>query len=91
MDFSSQVVPAVILLLANLLSGKHGSTRWELVTAFFGWVAVVALAAYLFVATFFPEGPARGFLAQISGFSLLTALSRDYERILRPLFSRGKE
>lgn len=90
MDFSSQIVPAVIVLVGNLLSGKHGSSRWEKVTAVFGWVAAVSLIAYFLAAMFFPGSIAKDFLLQILCFSLLTALSRDYERILHPLFNRNK-
>lgn len=86
MDFSSQIVPAVIVLLGNLLSGKHGSARWENVTAVFGWAAVVSLIAYFPVAILLPGNLAKDFLLQILSFSLLSALSRDYERILQPLF-----
>jgi hypothetical protein len=91
MDLASQIVPAVIMLVGNLLSGKHGSSRWETVTAVFGWVAGVSLLAYLLALMFFPGSPAKEFLMQIAGFSMLTALSRDYERILHPLFNRHKE
>ena len=91
MDFSSQIVHAVIVLMANLLSGRHGSSRWETVTAVFGWAAVVSLPAYFLAVMLFPGSPAKDFLVQIAGFSLLTALSRDYERILHPLFNRHKE
>lgn len=90
MDFSSQIVPAVIVLVGNLLSGKNGSSRWESVTAVFGWTAAVSLVAFLLAAIFFPGTPAKDFLLQILAFSLLTALSRDYERILHPLFNRNK-
>jgi hypothetical protein len=91
MDFSSQIVPAVIVLVGNLLSGKHGSSRWEKVTAVFGWAAAVSLVAYFLAAMLFPGSTAKDFLLQILCFSLLTALSRDYERILHPLFNRDKQ
>jgi hypothetical protein len=86
MDFSSQIVPAVIILVANLLSGKHTSLRWEYVTAIFGWGAVISLPAFLVVIIFFPGSSIANYLGQIAGFCILTALSRDYERILKPLF-----
>ncbi len=86
MDFSSQIVPAVIILVANLLSGKHTSLRWEYVTAIFGWGAVISLPAFLVVIIFFPGSSIANYLGQIAGFCTLTALSRDYERILKPLF-----
>lgn len=86
MEISSQVVPAAIILIANLLSGKHSSLRWEYVTATFGWSAGISLSAYLFVITFTTGSSIAPYLIQIAAFCLVTALSRDYERILRPLF-----
>lgn len=86
MEFSTQIVPAVIILVANLLSGKHGSLRWETVTAFFGWSAAISFVSFLAVRILARDSAANGYLLQILGFCLLTALSRDYERILRPFF-----
>lgn len=89
MDFlSSQIVPAIIVLAATLLSGSHGSYRWETITAIFGWAGAISLALGILAAIFFPGSTAKNFLFQIFGFSMLTALSRDYERILHPLFNR---
>mgnify|MGYP003673592052 CR=1 FL=1 len=75
MDFSSQIIPAIVLLVANLMSGHHSSIRWEVVTAIFGWTALIGLLMFLAAFTFWPA------------FCLLTALARDYERLLKPLFS----
>jgi hypothetical protein len=92
MDFlSSQLVPAIIVLMASLLSGHHNSIRWETITAIFGWAAALSLALGLLAQVFIPESAANKFLFQIFGFSMLTALSRDYERILRPLFNKLKQ
>jgi hypothetical protein len=86
MEFSAQLVPAVAILVANLLSGKHGSLRWETVTAIFGWSAAISFIAFLAVTILAHDSSAKGYLLQMFGFCLLTALSRDYERILHPLF-----
>lgn len=86
MDFSLQVVPAVIILIANLLSGKHSSLRWEYVTAIFGWGTCISILAYFAVTIIFPDSSVSAYLIQVAGFCLITALSRDYERILRPIF-----
>jgi len=90
MDVSTQVVPATIILVANLLGGKHGSLRWETVTAIFGWAAGISLVSYLLVYAFSFKYISNDFLLQVSGFCLLTALARDYERILYPLFPWNK-
>lgn len=86
MDLSSQIVPALVVLAANLLSGHHSSLRWEYVTAMFGWSAAISFVALVVVATVLPGNSAVAYLAQLCGFCLLTALARDYERILKPLF-----
>lgn len=86
MDMSTQIVPTIVLLLANLMSGPHASMRWETVTASFGWGFLVSLLAVVGVLMVNPDSSAIEYLLQAGGFCLLTALSRDYERILRPLF-----
>ena len=85
MEFTSQIVPAVVILAANLLSGKHGSHRYEAVTALFGWTFAATLPIVLVLAFFPSLQPARGYVYQVATFSILTALSRDYEKVLRPL------
>ncbi len=87
MDFSSQIIPAIVLLVANLMSGHHSSIRWEVVTAIFGWTALIGLLMFLAAFTFWPDSSAKDYLFQIAAFCLLTALARDYERLLKPLFS----
>ena len=91
MDFSAQIVPAVVVLAANLLSGPHSSLRWEYVTALFGWSAGISITAVPVVLLFWPNSPAVSYLLQIAGFCLITALSRDYEKILRPLFPWNRD
>jgi len=90
MDISTQVVPAAIILVANLLSGKHGSLQWETVTAIFGWAACISLVSSVVLYAFSFEFITNDYLLQISGFCLLTALARDYERILYPLLPWNK-
>jgi hypothetical protein len=86
MDFASQLVPAIVLLAANLMSGRHGSLRWERVTAIFGWMTGAELIVFLTVSAFASNSALKGYLFQVAAFSLLTAMSRDYEKLLRPLF-----
>ena len=86
MDFTSQIIPAVVVVVANLLSGPHSSNRWEVVTAFFGWGAAVSLVVALIASFGWPHTVLRAYAVQALVFCLLTALSRDYERLLRPLF-----
>ena len=91
MDFSSQIVPAVIIRFVNLLSGNQGSKRWETVTAVFGWPSIVSFIGYVFFVMVFPESQISNYLLQIAGFSLLSAIARDYERMLKPLFQSNKK
>ena len=86
MDFASQLVPAIVILAANLMSGPHSSLRWEVVTAIFGWGAAASLVVLLALSIGWPNAAAKDYALQALVFCLLTALSRDYERILRPLF-----
>lgn len=91
MDISSQVVPALIILLANLLSGPHSSLRWEWVTAVFGWGTLVFMVLGLISSAAPKPFDYSLFFFQAAGFCLLTALSRDYEKILRPLFPWNRQ
>ncbi len=91
MDLSSQIVPSVITLIANLLSGEHGSSRWETVTSIFGLTATLSFIGLIIVQVIVPNNTIKNYLIQVSWFSLLTALSRDYERILHPLFPWNKK
>ena len=88
MDFASQLIPAVIILFANLLGGDHESKRWEIVTAMFGWTSGCSFILYFIASILYPDSVALDYLLQLFGFSLLAALSRDYERILKPLFNK---
>jgi len=80
-----QIVPALVILVANILSGPHGSLRWEMVTALFGWMTVLALAGWIVTSLFPVLEPARSWMIQLMAFCFLTALSRDYEKILKPV------
>jgi hypothetical protein len=86
MDFSTQIVPTVILFAANLLSGKHSSLRWETVTAIFGWTAIISLIGFLIMSIIGSISFVRDYLLQIFGFSLLTALiSPKIHRTNKPI------
>jgi uncharacterized membrane protein YuzA (DUF378 family) len=85
MELTDQLVPAVILLTANLMSGRHGSKRYEVVTAVFGWTTLITVIAFFVVNVAATHSPIKPYLFQVWSFSLLTVLSRDYEKILRPL------
>lgn len=86
MELTDQLVPAVILLAANLMSGRHGSMRYEVVTAVFGWTLAITLVAFLVFSIVAPHSPIKPYLLQVWSFCLLTVLSRDYEKVLRPFF-----
>jgi hypothetical protein len=86
MELRDQLVPAVILLIANLMSGPHGSKRYEVVTAVFGWLTAISVTALLVVSVVAARSPAKPYLFQICAFSFITAMARDYEKYLRRLF-----
>jgi hypothetical protein len=104
MDFlSDQIIPAIIVFVGNIFGGPHGSRRWEIVTAAFGWTALVAVLLWFFleVAIYLSAAigmgidfgdtgreTARKYLLQTFGFALLSAVTRDYEKMLLPLFNR---
>jgi len=65
MDFLSQVIPATVVLAANLLSGPHSSLRWEYVTAVFGWSACIGLVGFLIAHIAFPSSSVDTYLFQL--------------------------
>lgn len=88
MDLSSQIIPAIIILIANLLSGKHSSYHWEYVTAIFGWGACISFVSFTILALFSNETPALEYILQVGTFCLITALARDYEKLFKIIFHR---
>lgn len=87
------LIPAVIILLSNLFSDHPGGLRWEAVTALFGWSAIISLITYISFSLFsfwIPEiaEKAKPYCLEILIFTLIAALSRDYERMLKPIFKR---
>lgn len=87
MELMSQVIPALIIIIANLAGGDHESETYEVWTSIFGWTAGVSLVLVFLSGWVWPA--ATSYLTQISGFSLLTALSRDYEKIFKPFFNKS--
>ncbi len=77
------LIPAIIILISNLFSGDHNSRSYEIVTAIFG-----AFSAITFILIFIPIFsniiPSK-ILIEIFGFSLITALARDYEKLIKKL------
>lgn len=84
--WSDYIIPSTIILLANLLSGPQGSLSWERVTAIFGWLACFSITAVFLLAWFIQDTKFYHYLLQVACFSLVTALARDYEKILKPIF-----
>jgi len=82
-----QVVPAAIIVFANVLSGPHSSLRWEFVTAIFAWTASITVF-FWFSFSLLGFAALANFSLQLFSFALLTAISRDYERLLKPLFDK---
>jgi hypothetical protein len=82
-----QLVPAAFIVLANVLSGPHSSLRWEIGTAIFGWTAGITMITW---SSFFLLGFATlaSYSLQVFSFALLTVVSRDYERVLKPVFEK---
>ena len=82
------IIPAVIVFIGNVFSGSRGSLRWQYVTALFGWTAGTALLLWFVGLFFLPEFWTQEILFPIWVFCLLQALTRDYEKILKPVVER---
>ena len=82
------IIPAVVILIGNLFSGAPGSNNWQNVTALFGWGSCISLAAWFVVSFTSLASWGHEYLVPVFGFCLLQALTRDYERLLKPCFDR---
>jgi hypothetical protein len=89
-SFLEYYIPAAIILIANIFSGEYGSNSYENITALFGWTSCIALFISLIspLALLFYPSPVLETTQQISSqvfiLSSITALSRDFEKILKP-------
>ena len=83
------LIPAIVILAGNLFSGSPGSNRWEYVTAIFGWVSIISFLLWVIaiVVSYVVTIPmwVNQILLPIFIFCLLQTVSRDYERILKPI------
>ena len=82
------IIPAAIVFVGNVFSGPRGSLRWEYVTAFFGWTGGIVLLLWFVGLFFLPGFWTRNILLPIWVFCLLQVLTRDYEKILKPVVDR---
>lgn len=90
------LIPAIIILLSNLCSDDHGGPRWQYITATFGWLGCVALTSSFTIPLLSTFGiinkiwadNAMPYVIEFTAFALLAALTRDYERILKPVFKK---
>lgn len=93
-SFTSILIPTLIIFVTNVFSGTHGSIQYEKMTAIFGWCAGISLSALFIVYVLLIPFPlpwlsySKNLLAEIFYFSLLTALSRDYEKIIKPIVDK---
>lgn len=86
------IAPAALVLAGNLFAGPPGSPRWEIVTALYGWAAVVSLPLWLVFAAAGAFGGIPVF-ENISDlvffptfvFGIIQATTRDCEKILKPV------
>jgi hypothetical protein len=89
MDFVNPWIPAVIIVFSNVFGGEHDSERYSVVTAFFGWLAGICILLWLLLSIFRFDFSIYFF--QVGMFGMITAVSRDYERIFKTIFkSKGK-
>ena len=66
--------------IAELVARDPKLSRWQYVTACFGWLAAAALLSCLF-ATLLSLSTVAGYAAHAFAFSMTVALSRDWRRL----------
>ena len=86
------IVPAIIILIGNLFSGHPGSRQWEVITALFCYATVISMMLLMIfsLSSIFAASVVgvREVLISTCCFCMLQVLTRDYERIFKPLVSR---
>jgi hypothetical protein len=93
--FSEIVIPSIIIAITNIFSHESGSDRYEQITAIFGYAAAIFLAVslilsiltFVFLITKIPFQKLviiQKITYQIFLLNAVTAISRDYEKILKP-------
>ena len=82
------IIPALIVLVGNVFSGSPGSRRWEVVSELFGWIGAAAVLLTIGCFAVGWEFLGRHILFPIGAFCLLYVVSRDYEKILKPIADR---
>ena len=82
------IIPALILLVGNVFSGSPGSRRWKVVSELFGWIGAAAVLLTIGCFAVGWEFLGRHILFPIGAFCLLYVVSRDYEKILKPIADR---
>ena len=94
--FTETFVPATIILIANIFSRDYSSRRYEIITAIFGWTTAIFILAWLICEALkwyylFRYAQVNQLILnmeritqQIFILSLITFLTRDYEKILKP-------
>ena len=71
----TDIVPAIVIVLCNVYGGEPGTHQYQFTTAWFGWMAVATMLPALFMPG--------SLVCDVFLFSLIAALSRDYEPTLR--------
>lgn len=79
------LIPCIVIVISNVCSDYPGGRRWEFISASFGYVAAISLTAVIILPWPSSLEWLQQIFMQIATFSLVTALSRDYEKIFKPL------
>ena len=88
MEVSNYIVPASVIVIANLFSGDRNSKSWEAVSTVFGVTVFLSTIFYLVGSSLYPENALVALLPDVAVFCLVSVLARDYEKILASIFLR---
>jgi len=80
------VIPSIIIVITNVFDGDYGSTRYEKITAIFGWITIISLLLLLLKVCFsiyILNLISLTLIIEVLYFCLFTCLVRDYSRLIR--------
>jgi hypothetical protein len=79
------LIPAIVILIANIFSVDHESISYKRVTKIFLSAFFISILLIFFFYFTNKIGRWDAVLLKIAGFCLITALARDYERVIKKI------
>lgn len=81
MNCMNYLIPMIVIIISNVWGGEHGTPQHKKMTNYFGIIGAITLIIWFILLIF--SFTAIKILMTISIFCLVTAISRDYQSLLK--------